>query len=188
MLTNIVDGFLLNPSIRYLPYRATPMQLGQMEALRRAHNFRDHLFVLPEALTDAIAGRGQLNQEIRVTPYSYLWALSFWEFAEQEGDQTIGAPVAPDHFSLQITDQASGSEIASEFVSARAFWPGLAGAAPLYPKLRLPQVLLTQPRIIAGEGLLSVRIANTDSEDHNCQLVLYFLEPCERTAEELQCM
>ncbi len=181
MLKNIVDGWLLNPSIRYLPYRPTPMQLGQMEALRRAHNLRDRQLVLPNRITDAIEARGQLNKNVRITPCSYLWAVSFWEFENPEGERdlrAVGAGVAPDHFSLQITDENSGAEIASEFISARAFWPGGGN-----DRLKLPQVLLTQPRIIAGEGLISIRIANTDSVPHFCQLVLYFLEPCEGVLE-----
>ena len=189
MLRNIVDGFALNPSIRQLPYRSMAMMLGQLEPLRRAHNLRPRNCVLPENLLDSIAARGQLNQQIRVSPNSWLWALSFWEFEtpEEEDLFTVGNPVAPDHFSLQITDQASGAEIASEFISARSFWPGVAGVAPLFPKSRSPQVLLTKPQLITGSGLLSVRISNTDSAAHFGQLILYFLEPCEVRIDAEQC-
>jgi hypothetical protein len=155
-----------------------------MEAIRRAHNLRDHQLVLPNRITDSIAARGQLSQEIRVTPRSYLWAISFWEFEtpDEESAATVGDGVAPDHFSLQITDEESGAEIASEFISARAFWPGGGNA-----RLKLPYVLLEQPRIFAGRGLISIRIANTDSVAHYCQLVCYFVEPCDGTPEPQQC-
>src|ERR1700677_1023348 len=178
MLTNIVDGWLLNTQIRYLPYRATPMQLGQMEALRRAHNLRDQLFVLPpDGLQIPIAAYGQFNRQVRITPNSYLWAINFWEFASVGGGGsplTIGAGIAPTNFSLQITDESTGSEIASEFISASAFWPGYSAT---FPNVQTAQCLLTQPRLFIGDGLVSVRIANTDSAPHFCQLVLYFLEP-----------
>jgi hypothetical protein len=160
------------------------MQLGQMEALRRAHNLRDRQLVFPNRITDAVPARGQLNQEVRITPNSYLWAVNFWEFETpgDESDAAVGAGVAPDHFSLQITDEQSGAEIASEFLSARAFYPNSGN-----DRLQLAQCLLAQPRIFAGEGLLSIRIANTDSVPHFCQLVLYFLEPCDGALESQQC-
>lgn len=182
MLTNIVDGFLLNPRIRYLPYRAAPMELGQMEALRRAHNYRDQIFVHPpDGLTTPVPAYGQYNRQFRTTPNSYLWALSFWEFASVGGEDsplTIGAGIAPADFSLQITDEASGSEIASEFISSKLFWPGADGF--------MPQVLLTQPRLFPTHGLVSVRIANKAAVPHFCQLLLFFLEPCE-LRENAQC-
>jgi hypothetical protein len=179
MLTNIVDGWLLNTRIRYLPFRATPMMLGQMEALRRAHNLRDQIFVHPpDGLDTPIAAYGQYNRQFRTTPNSYLWALSFREFATLEGG-TIGDSIPPDDFSLQITDEASGAEIASEFITAKIFWPGSDGF--------LPQVPLTQPRLFSGAGLVSVRIANIDTVPHFCQLLMYFLEPCEARLEKGQC-
>lgn len=179
MLTNIVDGWLLNTRIRYLPYRAAPMQLGQMEALRRAHNYRDQIFVLPpDGLQTPVPAYGQYNRQFRTTPGSYLWAMSFWEFTTAGGGG-VGAGQAPSDFSLQITDEASGAEIASEFLSANLFWPGADGF--------LPQVMLTQPRLFTGDGLVSVRIANTDSAAHFCQLLMYFLQPCELRNEGDQC-
>ncbi len=178
MLTNIVDGWLLNPRIRYVPYRAVPMQLGQMEALRRAHNLRDRWVVLPGDFTTPIAGYGQFNKEIQVAPCSYLWSIAFREFGA-EGTHLLGEVAPPVDFSLQITDENSGAEIASEFVSAAIFWPGNDGF--------LSQPLLTQPRIIAGKGLVSVRIANSNKNSKFCQLILYFLEPCEIELAEVQC-
>jgi hypothetical protein len=70
MLTNIVDGWILNPSIKYLPYRAIAMLLGQLDPLRRAHNYRERIWVLPDDLTIAIPARGQFQRQIRITPNS----------------------------------------------------------------------------------------------------------------------
>ena len=184
MLTNIVDGFLDNLTTKYLPDRATPYQLGQLDGVRRANNLRMYSWVLPERVQDAIAARGQFEQEIRVIPNSYLFAIGFWEFETpgEESEALVGAGVAPDHFSLQITDQSAGDEIASEFISSRLFWPSTGE-----PRTRMPYCLLDQPRIVAGSGLLSVRIANTDSLPHFCQLVLYFVEPCESVDQRSQC-
>lgn len=171
MLTNIVDGWILNPSIRYLPYRAMPMLLGQMEALRRAHNLRNRMWVLPDNVEDSIPARGKYERQIRVTPGSYLWGMTFYKFIDNFG--ALFTPVAPDDLSFQVTDDATGVQISSEFLSARAFWPGAPSARTTTP------VLLTQPKLIVGQGLLAVEIANTNASPAFVQLCMYFLEPCE---------
>jgi hypothetical protein len=180
MLTNIVDGWILNPTLRYLPYRPTAMLLGQLEPLRRAHNYRDRIWVTPDDLTISIPARGQFNREIRVPANSYLWAAQCHQFIT-EGEFAF-IPVAPDNLSLQITDQASGVDIASEFTSARMFWPPVAP-----PKETSTPALLTQPRLFVDPGLLKVSIANTSASAVLAQLLLYFLEPCDATLQDSQC-
>lgn len=181
MLTNIVDGWILNPTIRYLPYRAAAMLLGQLEPLRRAHNYRDRIWVLPDDLSISIAARGQFNREIRVPANSYLWAAQCHQFTN-ENEEHLVAPVAPGDLSLQITDQATGVDIASEFTSALMFWPPTAP-----PKETYTPVLLTQPRLFVAPGLLKVSIANASASDVQAQLLLYFLEPCDVSLQDTQC-
>jgi hypothetical protein len=181
MLTNIVDGWVLNPTIRYLPYRSTAMLLGQLEPLRRAHNYRDRIWVLPDDLTIAIPARGQFNREIRVPANSYLWAAQCHQFISE--GEFLFIPIAPSDLSLQITDQATGVDIASEFISALMFWP--PPGPP--PRDNSTPVLLTQPRLFVAPGLLKVSIANAAATESLCQLLLYFLEPCDLSLEQSQC-
>jgi hypothetical protein len=181
MLKNIEDGWLLNTSIRYLPFRFLPMALGQMEVLRRAHNFRPRQWVLPDNLRDAIPARGQLNRQIRVIPNSYLWGFTVYEFIT-EGEFAF-IPIPAVHLSIQITDEATGAQFGSEFLTVQnAGFP----TGPTTPAVTTP-ILLTQPRLITDPGLLSVQIANTSDEEALCQLMLCFLEPCELRYEGEQC-
>ena len=186
MLTNIVDGWILNPSIKYLPYRSIAMLLGQMEPLRRAHNYRERIWVVPDDLRTVIPARGQLNRQIRVVQNSILWGATFNRFTVEGGHFT--GVVAPTNMALQITDDATGCQFGSEFVFAASLFPrkdvsptGItldSGSTPC---------LLTQPRLFVKPGLLSVEIANVDTVDVNCQLCLYFSEPCELVDRGSQC-
>lgn len=186
MLTNIVDGWALNPSIRYLPYRSVPILLGQMEPLRRAHNYRDRIWVVPDDLDVVIPARGQFNREIRVPANSYLWAAQCWQFI-LEGPGFDFIPVAPADLSIQLTDQATGVDLASEFISALVFYPVIVSASAEPRRYQSSPALLTQPRLFVDPGLLKVSIANASASDVNCQLTLYFLEPCDLTLERSQC-
>jgi hypothetical protein len=177
MLKNIIDGWSLNTRVRYLPYRPTPMMLGQMEPLRRAHNLRPRDWVLPDDFTIPIPARGQYNRQIRVAPDSYWWAASCFAFIN-EGEFNF-IPVQPEDLAIQITDESTGCTLASEFIDARCFFPGLAST--------ITPPLLTSPRLIAAPGLLSVQIANKSATETLAQLVLYFLEPCDKILEQSQC-
>lgn len=176
MLKNIVDGWLLNPTILYLPYRTVPMMLGQLEPLRRAHNMREYIWLMPEDLTVAIPARGQLNQQIRVPPNSYLWGGTFYKFVDGEAGPFV--PAAPTDLSLQFTDDATGCQYGSEFIAGTSLYPGGSKSTP---------GLLMQPRLFIAPGLVSVEIANLADEDVFCQLALYFSEPCDKTVEGRQC-
>jgi hypothetical protein len=179
VLKNIVDGWALNASIRYLPYRATAMLLGQMEPLRRAHNYREQQWVLPEDIRTPIPGRGQLNRQFRMVPNSYLWGATFWEFEVEVGPPpTIFGPTAPVNTSLQITDDATGLQFGSEFINSYSLNPAGNFSTP---------VLMTQPRLFIKPALLSVEIANLSGNPTYCQLVLYFSEPCENLFIGSQC-
>lgn len=180
MLKNIIDGWILNPTIRYLPYRSIPMLLGQMEPLRRAHNYRDRIWVVPDDLDVTIEARGQFNREIRVPANSYLWAAQCHQFIT-EGEFAF-IPIAPSDLALQITDEATGVDLCHEFTSALMFWP-----RPAPPKDTAAPVLLTQPRLFVKPGLLKVSIANTSASAVNAQLALYFLEPCDVALQDTQC-
>lgn len=184
MLTNIVDGWLLNPSIKYLPYRSIPMMLGQLDPLRRAHNYRNYTWIVPDDLTVAIPARGQLNRQIRVPANSYLWGATFWQFIQ--GEETLFQPVGPTEMSLQITDDATGCQFGSEFINAQSLWPSDGSGNSTAVGNSTP-CLLTQPRLFVKSGLLSVEIANLDTADAFCQLALYFSEPCDKVLEENQC-
>ena len=188
MLTNIIDGWSLNAAIRYLPYRPTAILLGQLEPLRRAHNYRERIWVLPDDLTIAIPARGQYNRQIRVTPNSWLWGGTFYQFSDEDEEHLFN-PVAPIDLSLQITDDATGCQFGSEFILANALFPGggVLSPSPAADRNISSPCLLTQPRVFVKGGLLSIEIANLSALDVKCQLQLCFSEPCEIREGGIQC-
>ena len=188
MLKNIIDGWALNTTIRYLPYRSVPMLLGQMEPFRRAHNYREQIWAIPEDLLIPIPARGQLNRQIRVTPNSILWGATFYAFSGPGGEDEPGfLPISPTGLSLQMTDDATGLQFGSEFINAYSLYPGITVPSPQDGQSVTP-VLLTQPRMFIAPGLISVEIANINAVPAYCQLCLYCSEPCELRAVEGQCV
>jgi hypothetical protein len=121
-----------------------------------------------------------------VTENSILWGATFYKFTT-EGGHFLGV-AAPTLLSLQITDDATGCQFGSEFINAQCIYPRpdvsptgitlLSGTTPC---------LLTQPRLFVKPGLISVEIANLDTVAVNCQLCLYFSEPCELVDRGSQC-
>lgn len=189
MLTNIIDGWILNPAIRYLPYRSMAMLLGQLEPLRRAHNYREQIWCVPDDLTVPIPARDQLNRQIRVTENSILWGATFYAFSGPGGEEEPGfLPIAPTNLSLQITDDATGCQFGSEFIFAQSLFPApvVTPTGLTFPANSTP-VLLTQPRLFVKPGLISVEIANLNVEQAFVQLCLYFSEPCELAERGSQC-
>ena len=174
MVPELMDGFTLNPSIRYRPNWYFPMALGQLDILRRANTYRPKIYSLPDDFNTPIPTRETREFQIRLTPGSYVWALLANQF--NPSAQIPYAKVQPT-FCMKITDSCTGIGFWEDFVKAAAF-SGEQATQGDYRNMMLPH-LLTQPRLIMEPGLLTVEIANPDATDVTCQLLILTAEPCE---------
>jgi hypothetical protein len=170
----IIDGFTLNPSIRYSPYRYYASALAQLDILRRSNTYRAKLHVFPADRTDTpIPPYETREYQMRVTPNSYVWGLICNQFAV--GDQRVPYATIPSTFLFQITDSCSGVPLFEDFAAAEAYTT-LAGdnRNMMFPHL------LPQPRLVLDPGLVTVEVANKDATNLYCQVVLFTAEPCEK--------
>lgn len=168
MLKTPMDGFTLDPTIRYLPNRYTPGALGQMDVLRRANGYRPRWFLVPDDFNQPLAAYSTLEYQIQVAGGSYLWGLLF--------TQTNAAfvEVAPTSVVFQITEACNGLALFDDFVSGSAFSHFQAAALP---RGMAPVQPLTQPRLFLEPGTVNVEMCNLGAVTVNCQLLLLFAEP-----------
>lgn len=170
----IIDGFTLNPSIRYRPGWFYGMALGQLDIIRRANTYRPKIYVLPDEYNQPIPAYETREFQVRVTPNSYVWGLLANQFTPS------GVPKyskTQPTYCVKITDSCTGIGFFEDFVGALAF-SGEQATLGDYRNMMLPH-LLTQPRLIMAPGLLAVEIANPDATDLTCQLLIFTAEPCE---------
>jgi hypothetical protein len=175
-LPEIMDGFTLNPSIRYRPNWYFPMALGQLDILRRANTYRPKWYALPDEFNTPIPARETREFQIRLTPGSYVWGLLANQFIPLDIRFPNYSKTQPT-FCMKITDSCTGIGFWEDFVKAAAF-SGEQATQGDYRNMMLPH-LLTQPRLIMEPGLLAVEIANVDATDLTCQLLILAAEPCE---------
>lgn len=171
--TPVIDGFLYNPNIRYWPNSYAPLALTNvgMEVLRRANLLRPRWYGLPDAQSTPIAPYETFENQVQVTAGSYLWALTYIEFVEEDD---VLIPSAGTKGLVNIVDSCTGVAMTQDYMIGQGVGSyGTAGSrGPTSPQI------LTQPRIISAPGLINVEIANKSGEDLNCMLVLFTAEPC----------
>jgi hypothetical protein len=165
----IIDGFILNPAIYYLPYFYTAMALAQMETLRRANLYRARWYVAPADIQQTIAAYDTNEMQIVVTPGSWLWGLSYNEYDDAY------AITAGNNSLIQITDSCTGVPLFHEYASGR----GNTGYRNVTDyRAGVMPTLLTEPRCVVEPGLVNVEVANRSNAAIRAQLVLFFAEPC----------
>lgn len=176
-LNQIVDGFTYNNFFRELPVRLYEAQLGQMDVLRRANNYRPRWYVAPDNLNDPITAYETFEMQIRITPRSYLWGFTFFSFDAAGGyEPQFGGDVL-----VSVTEACNGVAMFSEFATAA----GLQGLQRRGSNTGVNNPnLLMQPRLILEPGLVNVEISNRLGTDQYCQLVLFCAEPCEVVMDE----
>jgi len=175
-LPGIVDGFTLNPAIRYRPGYYMALALASMDVLRRANTYRPKIHVLPDDINQPIAAFETLEYQVRVVPNSYVWGLILNQY------DAAWANVAAADIWCKITDACNGIPFYEDFPGA-AMLSTLQNVATDARNACLPH-LLTQPRLILEPGLLNVEIANTANATRRCQLVMFTAEPCEIGASQ----
>ncbi len=159
----IADGFSMNSSLRYLPYRSFPLALGQLDELRQARaNYREKLLCFPFDVSVPIPARENFDAGQYVNPGSILWGFSF---AALDGNAS--------DFDVNITDICAEEGYFEETVEATTLRPQAVGTATnLFP-------VLTEPRVLSGYPIsIRVVIANKAAVDQRCQFVVHLAEPC----------
>ena len=156
LLPLVVDGFTLNlqwPNCS----RWAGFALHQLDALRRSTLYRFHVFTAPEDATATVAQYDTLQNQVRIPPGSWLWAITF-----------AGA-FGANAYSVRISEQGTGQLLWSNF-----FVPG--GAFP-----HGMQILLTEPRVIITPGIVNVEITATPESNSfvQAQLALWCAVPKE---------
>lgn len=172
-LPSIIDGFTLNPAIRYRPGYYMASALGSMDVLRRANTYRPKWYVIPDEEHATIAAYQTLEYQLRVTPRSYVWGMILNQYS-------VAIPYAignADDVWCQITDTCNGIPFFSDFVRGRGFQT-LQATLTDQRNAMLPY-LFTQPRLVLEPGLLAVELANTSAAAIRPQLLIFTAEPCE---------
>ena len=155
----LVDGWLMNANIRYLPFRFAPRALNNLEKLRVLSDFYNpRWYVVPYDFNVPIAGTDTLEYQLEVVPESWLYAYYFSALAAENFN-----------FMIQIKDACTGDLMYSNPCIATAFHS--IGTNRVWP------ILMSRPTCIHNPGLLSIFITNRDTVAHRCQLVLHFYEP-----------
>jgi hypothetical protein len=172
-LPSIIDGFTLNPAIRYRPGYYMANSLGSLDVLRRANTYRPKWYVAPPDEDSTIPAYQTIQYQFRLNPRSYVWGI----IVNQFGVVAPFAQIDADDVWVQITDSCTGIALFSDFVRGKAFQT--LQATPADERNAMLPYLLTQPRLVLEPGLLNVELANTSSGIIRPQLVLFTAEPCE---------
>lgn len=162
----IVDAFtyMASKDYRKFHYNFRALALEQMDTLRRARGYRARWYVVPDELNRSLAAYQTYEQQVRVTPGSYLWGWSYAEASLAAVD-----PIA----HLRITEQATNIALMDDFVVGASVGGGNTGAIIDAP------FMLTEPRLVLEPGFLNVEMTNPSGTVSFPQLVLYLAEPCE---------
>lgn len=177
----IIDGFMYNPLLRYLPMRYIPL------ALEHVHQFRTGLwqprqYTAPVGDGGAIIPAGRtITEQIRTAVSGcYLIGYNFATLTDTpanfgvvvvDSDVEVPGTGTSSYGGYPLTNGINRYVIGSEFSPASIV--GSQGSSGL----RL--VLLTKPYPITGD-LLTVKLSNLDViNDVRAQFVLYVMEPCD---------
>lgn len=154
----IVDGF--SYALNYQPYNSLNMLLGDknMDALRRAKNYRMHWYVVPGFGALTPSNWSTQTYQIRVAPGSWIYAIDVTIIPGVS--PTTGAPTEPVSPGMyRVTDACTGASTSDYGVTGFANAIGVG--------------YFTTPWLILEPGLLNVELFNPQ------QLVLRVAEPCD---------
>jgi hypothetical protein len=174
-LPTIIDGFTLNPSIRFRPGYYMASALGSLDVLRRSNTYRPKWYIVPDEEHLTIPAYQTLEYQVRVTPRSYVWGMILNQFGINPPFANLA--INADDVWCQITDSCNGIPFFSDFVRGRGFQT-FQSTLPDQRNAMLPY-LFSQPRLILEPGLLGVELANTAAVAIQPQLILFSAEPCE---------
>jgi hypothetical protein len=174
ILPSICDGFTYNPQLRANSENYDIVALGQLELLRRTKGFIPKLYAVPDFTDGAIPNFQTIQQQISVTPGSWLWAVT----------AISGAAEIPqdNQFFVTIRDDDTGDSLFNyQFIANQTIRPFSTDAtSPASGAAFNVQKKLTQPRLISGRGILDVQISATNNFSAvPYQVILCVAQPCD---------
>ena len=163
-ITMDANGFNLQGSLRYLPYRSYPLYVAQLTELMKVKgSYRARYICSPFGL-DPIPGPGNVDRNEHVNVGTIIYGFNF---AAVDGNVS--------DFEVGITDACSNQSLFEGTPVATMFDSGGAGAVTgLSP-------VLIEPRLVdsaGGHPKITIRIRNKVTTDQRCQLVIFCAEPC----------
>jgi len=160
---DIVDGFTYRPDLVYNPSSPFIMGVGQLDTLRRAANYRPRWYTLPEEKNLPIAAFDTSREQIHLIPGSLIWGMMMTDGID-EAPPAVAPPPTPSVNQFRIFDEQASIAFQSDF---RCFLTNQG------------VIVLAEPLLIVGDGLLNVEITNVSPHNANSpQLVLLVAEPC----------
>jgi hypothetical protein len=82
LVRQAVDGFTLDQGFRNMPFEYPALAMGQLELLRKAHNFRPKWYQFPTLdgtnAFPSIGARRQYEKQVRVQPGSWFWGFTMF--------------------------------------------------------------------------------------------------------------
>lgn len=178
----IADGFAYSASMLLLPTTYRAHALAQMDVLRRARGYRNRQYCIPNNLLNPVIAFSQVEEQVNITPGSYLWGIGFSAPASQN-DTVTGNVNGQIH--IQVTDACTETPLLSDYAFAyqvESLAPGTSQGGVTAATNRRNPMILAQPVLIGEPGLIDVEVYNRAvtsagvGVDVSCQVVLFFAE------------
>lgn len=169
----IPDGLSLMRNLKFLPYRAYPMQIRLLDTYRRQALqgiWQPRWYTVPQDPLVAIAAGDTLNYQLHVAAGSVLWGYSFAVLPAT----VMGDTASPGDLRIQLVDQCSNAPRIAQPENGNAFVANFKAGAP---RAGFNFVMPPEPIVISPGGELLVDIINLVTNDRQCQLLLMFMEP-----------
>jgi hypothetical protein len=158
-----VDGFTHSLSTALLPTTYRALVLAQMETVRKATNYQFKMYSAPDAANANIPAFSQNEYKVRMRPGTLVWG--WW----------VNATGGLSNSYVNVVDMSTGLGLTSDYELAYIISASNTSAKPR-AFLRYP-CLLSQPRLIAGDGSVIIEIYNSSATSNTYQLVLFCAEP-----------
>jgi len=153
----MIDGFTINGNLRHVSHRFFGCAVDQLEGLRASRNHIFRWYCIPEDPLRTIDAYDTLLFQVRMSPLTIWWGMSFAAITGSLSD-----------FLLQASDGVTRKPFFSSPVAAAMF------AANNTTRLR--PVLLAQPTVVES-GHLNVALTNNSGTSAAAQVLLWVSEP-----------
>lgn len=169
----------------------------QMDAIRRANNYRPKVYAIPDDSTwypIATAGMqpfSTYNTQVRMLPNTLILGFQLWP------DTSQSASPDPDNFYVTVTDDGTGTPIIDgwmaevETITPVTYTSLIAPAGRQCFSGKTPWFPLPKPRVILDPGIVSIEFCRKNipgaSLNSAPQLLLFCAQPCSVTRGVEEC-